>query len=156
VDENKLPTIAELFVGDLAAIGNCVVANVRSSVAWPLQVEVVDFRGHRIFIVPRSTATVVADGSTITHYPFAGVNLPAGSAFKSGCRILSHLLSSLSWVEGGGITVEHWSGGSRAHPMGESRIGGLVTSQFELDYLPDPTDQRVRWALEPVREVNES
>jgi hypothetical protein len=32
----------------------------------------------------------------------------------------------------------------------------LVTSQFELDYLPDPTDQRVRWALEPVREVNES
>lgn len=46
--EIKTPTVAELFVGDLAAIGNWVVANVRSSVAWPLQVEVVDFRGHRI------------------------------------------------------------------------------------------------------------
>jgi len=150
--EIKTPTIAELFVGDLTAIGNWVVANVRSSVAWPLRVEVVDFRGHQIFLVPRSTATVVADGSTITHYPFAAVNLSAGASFKDGCRLLSHFLSSLSWVEGGGITVEHWSGGSRAHPMGESRMGGLVTSQFELDYLPDPNDQRVRWALAFYRE----
>jgi hypothetical protein len=150
--EIKTPTIAELFVGDLAAIGNWVVANVRSSVAWPLQVEVVDFRGHRIFLVPRSTATVVADGSTITHYPFAAVNLPAGAPFTDGHRLLSHFLSSLCWVEGAGITVEHWSGGSRAHPMGQSRMGGLVTSQFELDYLPDPTDQQVRWALAFYRE----
>ena len=36
--------------------------------------------------------------------------------------------------------------------MGESRPGGVVTSQFELDYLPDPTDQRVRWALAFYRE----
>jgi hypothetical protein len=150
--EIKAPTIAELFVGDLAAIGNWVVANVRSSVAWPLQVEVVDFRGRQIFLVPRSTATVVVDGSTITHYPFAAVNLPVGTPFKDGCRLLSHFLSSLSWVEDGGITVEHWSGGSRAHPMGESRVGGLVTSQFELDYLPDSNDQRVRWALAFFRE----
>jgi hypothetical protein len=150
--EIKTPTVGELFVGDLAAIGNWVVANVLSSVAWPLEVEVVDFRGHRIFLVPRSTATVAADGSTITMYPFAAVNLPAGTAFKEGCQLLAHFLSSLCWVEGGGITVEHWSGGSRAQPMGESRMGGLVTSQFELDYLPDPTDQRVRWALAFYRE----
>jgi hypothetical protein len=150
--EIKPPAIAELFVGDLAAVGNWVVANVRSSVAWPLQVEVVDFRGHRVFLVPRSSATVVADGSTITHYPFAAVNLPAGTPFKDGYRLLSYFLSSLSWVDGSGITVEHWSGGSRAHPMGESRMGGLVTSHFEVDYLPDPTDQRVRWALAFYRE----
>lgn len=135
--EIKTPTVAELYVGDLAAVGNWVVANVRSSVAWPMQVETVDFRGHRVFLVPRSSATVVADGSTVTMYPFAAVNLPSGTAFQDGHRLLSHFLSSLSWVEGAGITVEHWSGGSRAHPMGESRIGGVVTSQFELDYFPD-------------------
>ena len=146
------PTVAELFVGDLAAIGNWVVANVRSSVAWPLTVETVDFRGHRIFLVPRATATVVADGSTLTMYPFAAVNMPAGTAFSEGRHLLSQFLSSLCWVEGSGITVEHWSGGSRAHPMGESRPGGIVTSHFELDYLPDPTDQRVRWALAFYRE----
>jgi hypothetical protein len=148
----RTPTIAELFVGDLAAIGNWVVANVRSSVAWPLQVEVVEFRGHLIFLVPQSTTTVVADGSTMTMYPFAAVNLPAGTVFRDGRQILSHFLSSLSWVEGGGITVEHWSGGSRAHPMGENRMAGLVASQFELDYLPDPADQRSRWALAFYRE----
>jgi hypothetical protein len=31
-------------------------------------------------------------------------------------------------------------------------MGGLVTGNFELDYLPDPTDQRVRWALAFYRE----
>jgi hypothetical protein len=148
----RIPTVAELFVGDLAAIGNWVVANVRSSVAWPLQVEVIEFRGHCIFLVPRSTATAVADGSTLTMYPFAAVNLPTGTALKDGRQILSHFLSSLSWVEGAGVIVEHWSGGSRAHPMGESRMAGLVTSQFELDYLPDPTDQRTRWAFAFYRE----
>src|SRR5271169_3150633 len=86
--EIKTPTLAELFVGDLAAVGNWVVANVRSSVAWPLQVQVVDFRGHRIFVVPRSTATVVADGSTFTHYPFAAVNLPARAPFTDGRKLL--------------------------------------------------------------------
>jgi hypothetical protein len=148
----KTSTVAELFVGDLAAVGNWVVANVRSSVAWPLRVEVVEFRGHRIFLVPRSTATAVADGSTLTMYPFAAVNLPLGTAFKDGRQLLSHFLSSLSWVEGAGITVEHWSGGSRAHPMGESPMTGLVTSQFDPEYLPDPTDQRARWALAFYRE----
>jgi hypothetical protein len=150
--ETRTPTVAEVFVGDLAAVGNWVVANVLSSVAWPLQVEIVDFRGHRIFLVPRTAATAVADGSTVTMYPFAAVNMTAGTAFQEGCRLLSHFLSSLSWVEGGGITVEHWSGGSRAHPMGQSQIGGLGTRHFELDYLPDPTDQRVRWALAFYRE----
>jgi hypothetical protein len=36
--------------------------------------------------------------------------------------------------------------------MGESRMAGLVTNQLELDYLPDPTDQRARWALAFYRE----
>ena len=148
----RIPAVTELYVGDLAAIGNWVVANVRSSVAWPLQVEVVEFRGHSIFLVPRSTTTVVADGSTVTMYPYAAVNLPTGTAFRDGRQLLSYFLSSLSWVEGRGITVEHWSGGSRAHPMGEDRMAGLVTSHFELDYLPDPTDQQSRWALAFYRE----
>jgi hypothetical protein len=145
--ETKIPTLADLLVGELAEGGNWVVANVRSAIPWPLRVQAVEFRGHRIFLVPRSSSTVVADGSTITHYPFAAVNMPADAEFKTARRLLSHFLSSLSWVEGAGITVEHWSGGSRAHPMGQSRMGGVVIDQLELEYLPDPTDDRVRWAL---------
>jgi hypothetical protein len=95
---------------------------------------------------------VVADDSTITHYPFAAVNMPARTPFKEGRTLLSHFLSSLCWVEGSGITVEHWSGGSRPHPMGQSPLGGVVTSHFELDYLPDPTDEKTRWALAFYRE----
>jgi hypothetical protein len=150
--EAQIPTLKELFVGELAEVGNWVIANVRSAVAWPLRVQALDFRGHRIFLVPRSTSTVVADGSTVTHYPFAAVKMPAGAEFKEGRRILSHFLSSLAWVEGAGITVEHWTGGSRAHPMGQSRMGGVVIDELELEYLPDPTDERVRWALAFYRE----
>src|SRR5690348_3752934 len=96
--QTQTPTIAEVITGDLATVGNWVVANVRSSVAWPLRVETVDFRGHRIFLVPRTTATIVADGSTVTMYPFAAVKLPDGAAFRDGRHLLSQFLSSLSWV----------------------------------------------------------
>lgn len=89
--EIKTPTAAELFMGDLAAVGNWVVANVRSSVAWPLQVEIVEFRGQRVFLVPRSTATAVATGEILTMYPFAAVNLLPGTPFKEvrGCFPIS-------------------------------------------------------------------
>lgn len=129
-----------------------MVANVRSGIAWPLRVEVVEFRKHNIFLVPQSITPAAADGSTITMYPFVAVNLPIGKTFKEGQELLSNFLSSLSWVQGGGITIEHWSGGTRVRPVGESRINGLVTSQFQLEYLPEPTDQRARWALAFYRE----
>ncbi len=43
-------------------------------------------------------------------------------------------------------------GGKPGPSDGPSRTTGLVTSHFELDYLPDPTDQRARWALAFYRE----
>jgi len=143
--------LAELFVGDLAAVGNWVVANVQSSVPWPLQVETIEFRGRRIFLVPRASITT-PDGATHTLCPFAAINLATGENFREGHRLLSHFLSSLSWVGGAGIAVEHWTGGSRAHPLVESQTGGIVTNNFELDYLPDPTNERVRRALAFFRE----
>jgi chromosomal replication initiation ATPase DnaA len=47
-------------------------------------------------------------------YPFAAVNMADGAPFRDGRHPLSQFLSSLCWVEGDGITVEHWTGGSRA------------------------------------------
>jgi len=102
LSQTSTPTVAEIFVGDLAVVGNWVVANVRSSVAWPLKVETVEFRGYRIFLVPRTTATVVADGSTVTMYPFAAVKMPDGAPFKDGRHLLSQFLSSLSWWKAAG------------------------------------------------------
>ena len=65
----------------------------------------------------------------------------------------SHISSAPSrGVEEAGITVEFWTGGSRAHPMGESPITGLVTSHFDPDYLPDSTDRVFVWALAFYRE----
>jgi hypothetical protein len=138
----EYPKITDIFVGDLAEVGQWVVANVRSSVAWPLSVAQVSFRDRDVFLVPRTETT----------YPFAAIKLQAGEHFRDGQRLLSHFLSSLSWVEGAGVTVEHWSGGSRAHPMGFGPQSGIVTSQFELDYIPDPTDGPTRWALAFYRE----
>ena len=137
-----LPKLADLITGDLAEIGHWVVGNVEGSIAWPLKVTKVKFREHTLLLVPKSE----------TSYPFVALKTNDNN-FKAGQKIISQFLSSLTWVEGNSISVKYWSGGSRPHPMGFGPQGGnVVTQQFELDYLPDPNDERTRWALAFYRE----
>jgi len=97
--EIKTPTVAELFVADLAAIGNWVVANVRSSVALAASGRGRRFSRSPHFVAPRSTATVVADLSTVT-MALPG-KPPAGSErFGVGCGHGSDLLSPASFSAG--------------------------------------------------------
>jgi hypothetical protein len=134
--------IADIIVGDLAEPGNWLVANVETSIPWPTSISKVNFRGHVIFLAPKTSTT----------YPFVAVKLPPSLTYKDGQKLISHFLSSLAWVEGYGIAVSYWTGGSRPHPMGFGSKSNVVTSQFELDYLPDTTDERRRWALAFFRE----
>lgn len=134
--------IADILVGDLAELGNWLVANVETSIPWPTSTAKVSFRGHAIFLAPKTSTT----------YPFVAIKLPPSLTYKDGQKLISHFLSSLAWVEGYGINVTYWTGGSRPNPMGVGSKSNVVTSQFVLDYLPDTTDERRRWALAFFRE----
>ena len=103
-----LPSMKELFTGDLAVNGNWVVANLETGIPWPSKVVKVTFRGNALFLLP-PTSTPLPSGPSNETYPAIAVNLGPGKKFDDGMLIISHHLSSLAWVERHGARVEHWS-----------------------------------------------
>jgi hypothetical protein len=66
--------------------------------------------------------------------------------------LIRHYLSSLCWVERAGIRETGVTGGSGPFLLGRGLRGSVVTDHFQHDYLPDPSDSRVRLALALYRE----
>jgi hypothetical protein len=63
------------------------------------------------------------------------------------------VLELLSWVERHGITVDGFTGGSLPRPLGrEKTMGFSISDEFELEYLPEPVDERALLALALMRE----
>jgi len=152
LSEARILPIAEALVGDLAKNGNWVITNIRSNVPWPIKIQRMTFRGHEIYLVPKTTHYSPFDGGEMFMYPFAAVNMPSSTDFNQGKVLLSNFLRSLSWVENAGISVEHWTGGNHASPMGKVGQAEPVSDFIDLDYLPDPKDVKSRWALSFYRE----
>ena len=149
-----LPSMKELFTGELAINGNWVVANLDTAIPWPTKVVKVSFRDRSLFLLPPASAPR-QEGAAIPSnetYPSIAINLNAGEQFDNGMLIISHYLSSLAWVERHGARVEHWSGGNLARPMGGRPRHPTYTQEFYRPYLPDTTEQRARWALAFYRE----
>src|SRR3954464_1469748 len=63
------------------------------------------------------------------------------------------LASAISWVTRGGIIIEDFSGGSRCF-LTQRREGEptMLRKDFDLSYLPEPTDKRALLALALMRE----
>lgn len=129
------------FADELKVHGNWVLAALDSHVFLPTKVTPVAFRGHRLYLIP----------GTDTQLPAIAVNMTRGTQ-SDGQRLLFHFLSSLSWVEGQGVQVVRWSGGSLPFRVGRGLTARLVNDQLDFDYFPDPTDTRTRWALAFYRE----
>lgn len=143
----EIPKLKDIFVGELAKNGNWIVANLESSVAWPTTVTKIVFRNQPLFMIPCTRN----NENNINTYPAIAANLPRRD-FSEGQVLISHYLSSLSWVEKRGINVAHWSGGNLPRPMGGDSSMPFVVKQFYCPYVPDPQDQNARWALAFYRE----
>ena len=112
--------------------GEWVVAALETGVCWPVKTTEFEFRNHQIYLRPE----------TGDLYPTICMRLPSGMPSDEGKRIISHFLSSLSWVEEAGITVIGWTSGSLPHQMEKGPGARLESKNFRLDYLPDPTDEK--------------
>ena len=142
----KKPTAAEVFTGELAQVGEWVVACVEPHMAWPTAVQKILYRGHTIFVLPQCD----------DFYPALAVKRGPGLASYEQAQVLIlNLLSAMSWVDDHGALVDQWTGGSRAQPMAgfaRSGIPLIVSQHFDYHYLPDVADQKSRWALAFYRE----
>ena len=65
-----------------------------SNMAWPAETTEVVFRGRTIYLIPWADAGGLAG----TMYPAAAVLLDDGEDMDAGQLLISHFLSSLTWV----------------------------------------------------------
>ncbi len=142
----KFPEVKEFkehFSGELAERGDWLVANVDTRTTWPVLPQWIEFRGHKIWILP----------VTKDHFPAVAMRIPAGVSREDGELLLMRFLSALCWVESFGVLVDGVGGGSRPVPMGtQKRFHSSICEEFNLSYLPEPDDEKALLAMALMRE----
>ena len=120
-----------------------VVVGIESSAGWPETETYLEFRGKRLTLRPpdkeRAPSIVVEYEPPTTHDEIL--------------ILVSQFLSSWAWVEGTRLEVGLVGGGSLPHHVSPIRRMSPLRRDFDLQYLPDPTDPRARLALAFYREA---
>jgi hypothetical protein len=143
VFELKIPDAKDVIVGELAERGEWVLANVESASPWPVRAQKVSYGGQTIWIIP-----IMRD-----RYPAVAMRRPANRSREECERLVMRFISVLSWVESAGYLVNGVGGGSVPNPMGRAKEQGFsICEEFDLSYLPEPTNDRAQLALGLMRE----
>ena len=141
-----MATISEpkdVFVGELAQNGDWIVASIDTSMAWPVKAEKFKYRGKEVWVLP-----VMRD-----MFPGIAIKGPQGMSRENCGRLLMRFLSAISWVQGSGALVEYITGGNLPRPVGRNKQGGhVICDDFDLSYLPEPSDEKAVLALALLRE----
>jgi hypothetical protein len=141
--ELKIPELKDVIKGDLAQNGDWIVAGVNAQMPWPVNSQKVRYCGVDLWVLP-----VMVD-----HYPGVALNRPNGISREDAERLIMRFLSAVSWIERGGILLEHLTGGNLPRPMGRNqKFIHAIQEDFDLSYLPEPADEKSRLALALMRE----
>jgi hypothetical protein len=139
----EIPKPADVIKGELAENGDWVVASVSTNISWPVTAQKVRYRGFDVWVIP------IMEG----FHSSVAVKRPNELSRKDAEILLSRFLSSIAWVESGGVIVEFITGGNLPRPMGsQKKFGYSIRECFEFDYLPEPTDEKAMLALALMRE----
>jgi hypothetical protein len=92
----RIPDVREVIKGELAQGGDSVVANISTSSFWPITAQKVRWRGVDIWIMPLMKG----------FYPAVAMKVPPGKSREACEELLPRFLSTLSWVEECGFTME--------------------------------------------------
>lgn len=127
---------------ELLQQGNWIVAYVEPLMAWPVRVQKVVYRGDVFWIIP---ITKDACPAVATH----GI----GGNDAAARERISRFLSIVSWVDGHGVLVDSFGGGSRPFAyLKPSHKGSVVCDRLRLHYLPEVTNPNATLALALMRE----
>jgi hypothetical protein len=138
-----IPDLRDVLTGELAQPGRWLVASVEARISWPVNPQKVVYRGQDFWVLP----------ITKQHYPGIALNRPSAMPRDVAERLIMQFLSSLAWVESGGILVEHLTENQRVMPMGrKERSGFAIQDSFDLSYFPEPSDEKGQLALAIMRE----
>ncbi|MCP4330035.1 MAG: hypothetical protein GY791_16535 [Alphaproteobacteria bacterium] len=134
--------LKEVWTDELKRRGDWVVANIDTSIAWPVRVQELPYDGWNYWTIP------------VTRDAFPGIAARADGISRDELRKrILRFLSVISWVEGKGAVLEAFSGGSLPHSIGRGKEGGYVIRDgFDLPYLPVIDSERAKLALALMRE----
>lgn len=76
----------------------------------------------------------------------------SGMSFEDGQRLISAFINSVAWVRRASIRTAQFAGGSRVYGLSGQDAKALVDDRFELNYLPEPADEKARLSLAFYRE----
>jgi hypothetical protein len=139
-----LPSISDVLTGELSKHGRWIVANVVGTSYWTIKVQTALYRGQEILVLP-----LTREGN----YPALASRVKAGQTDAELRRIMSGFLSALCWAHHTGAIVEQWTGGTFPLVLSGFTHRMARTYEFELDYLPEPADDKGRLALALCREA---
>lgn len=139
----EIPELKDVIKGELAKNGDWVVANIDTQMSWPLRSQKVRYRGLELWVLP-----IMKD-----HYPGVALNRLGGISLEDAERLIMGFLSAVSWIEGGGILLEYFTGGNLPRTTGRRQKSGFVIQDdFDFSYLPEPADEKAQLALALMRE----
>ena len=85
----KIPDVKDVIQGELAARGEWIVANIATTMAWPVKSQKVRYCGLDLWIMPLMT----------DRYPAIAVNRPS-NILRTECELaVMRFLSTLCWIE---------------------------------------------------------
>lgn len=120
------------------------IANIEQGIGWPDEILVIKFRENELLILPEDD----------TLLPCIATKIDNPSSSEEGIKLITHYLSSLTWVEGRPIKVKEWtSGGPHPFRMAKNATIRLISGSVDHKYFPDPTESDKRLALALYREA---
>ena len=137
-----IKNLNEILAEDLEQRGDWIVANIETSMAWPVNVQKISYKKCDYWIIP------------VTKDAYPGLAARAeGVSREEQQRKIMQLLSIISWVENKGITLSSFTGGNLPRPQSRlTESGYVIRENFDFTYLPDIDDEKAMLALALMRE----
>ena len=138
----EISDLEDVLVGEIAEAGDWVIANLETTISWPVFYQKYAFHGQTYFIIPL----------TNNHYPAVALKRSQQTLLEARSSLL-RFLSAMSWSESSGATVVAFTNGGLPRPMGrEKSFGQTITADLNLTYLPEVIEARQGLALALMRE----
>lgn len=138
----KIPELNDVLVGEIAEAANWVVANLQTSISWPVTYEKYDYSGDAFFLIPL----------THNHYPAVACKRGEETLPEARSKLL-RFLSAMCWAESSGAIVASFTAGALPRPSyREKTFGHTITGDLALTYLPEATEPAQKISLGLMRE----
>jgi hypothetical protein len=143
---SELRTVAEVYSGALAEVGNWCCGYIQVEFLWPDRVSLQSYGGRNFFLVPPCTGE---DG--VVMYAAVALKLGEDEDHSVGAKSINELLSAMTWSKDKSARVVTWGGGRLPHPCAGQETAHLSDRAYFPD-LPEDLSEKAKLALALYRE----